>query len=128
MEYSMKIRVIDDEKDIEVLFRQKFRKELSSGTFQFLFYFSGEEALDYLKVNGTTDLVLILSDINIPGINGLDLLRIIKEQYNSSLKVYMITAYGDDESRHKAFHIGCADYITKPLDFDQLRKCILDAE
>jgi DNA-binding response OmpR family regulator len=128
MEYSMKIRVIDDEKDIEVLFRQKFRKELSSGTFQFLFYFSGEEALDYLKVNGTTDLVLILSDINIPGINGLDLLRIIKEQYNSSLKVYMITAYGDDESRHKAFHIGCDDYITKPLDFDQLRKCILDAE
>jgi len=124
----MKIMVVDDEKDVEVLFRQKFRKELRTGKFQFHFSFSGEEALDYLKKNGTTDLVLILSDINMPSMNGLELLQIIKEQYPDAPKVFMITAYGDDESRQKAYKFGCDDYLTKPIDFDHLRKRVNPGE
>jgi two-component system chemotaxis response regulator CheY len=121
----MKIMVVDDEKDVEVLFCQKFRKELRTGIFCFYFSFSGEEALAYLKENGITDLALILSDINMPGMNGLELLRFIKEKSPDAPKVYMITAYGDDESRQRAYNFGCDDYITKPLDFERLRRCIL---
>jgi CheY-like chemotaxis protein len=117
--------VIDDEKDVEVLFKQKFRKELRNSSFEFHFSFSGEEALQYLNTNGTTNLVLILSDINMPGMNGLELLRIIKERFPDAPKVFMITAYGDEESRQKAYQYGCEDYITKPLDFNKLREKIL---
>ena len=124
----MKIMVVDDEKDVEVLFRQKFRKELRNGVIQFQFFFSGEDALQYLNTNGTTNLVFILSDINMPGMNGLELLRIIKEQYPDAPKVFMITAYGDDHSRRKAFDFGCDDYFTKPIDFNNMRERILTTE
>jgi CheY-like chemotaxis protein len=121
----MKIMVIDDEKDVEVLFRQKFRKELRTSSFEFHFSFSAEEALQYLTTNGTTNLILILSDINMPGMNGLELLRIIRDRFPDAPKVFMITAYGDEESRQKAYQYGCDDYITKPLDFNKLREKIL---
>jgi CheY-like chemotaxis protein len=124
----MKVMVIDDEKDVEVLFRQKFRKELRNGVIQFQFFFSGEDALQYLNTNGATNLVLILSDINMPGMNGLDLLQIIKEQYPYTPKVFMITAYGDENSRRKAFDFGCDDYFTKPIDFNNMRERILTTE
>ena len=97
----MKIIVIDDEKDVQILFRQKFRKEIRSGTLQFHFALSGEEGLQYLQLNGTTDIYLILSDINMPGMNGLELLQEIKQQY-PGLTVYMITAYGDDYNYREA--------------------------
>ena len=76
----MKIIVVDDEKDVQFLFQQKFRKEIRSGTIQFHFAFSGEEGLQYLQINGTTDIYLILSDINMPGMNGLELLKKIKKR------------------------------------------------
>jgi len=107
----MKIIVIDDEKDVQILFRQKFRKEIRSGTLQFHFALSGEEGLQYLQLNGTTDIYLILSDINMPGMTGLT--------------VYMITAYGDDYNYREAIARGCDDYLTKPLNFEDLKDKIL---
>ena len=119
----MKIMVIDDEKDVQILFQQRFRKEIKSGKIRFHFAFSAEEGLDYMKRNGTTDLVLILSDINMPGKNGLDLLREIKEMH-PELPVFMITAYGDENNFRLAQEYGCDDYLTKPLDFSELKERI----
>ena len=121
----MKIMVVDDEKDVQVLFQQKFRKELRAGKMEFHFAFSGQDGLDYLTSNGTTDLVLILSDINMPGMNGLELLAKIK-QLNPELPVYMITAYSDESNYSQAMEFGCDDYFTKPLDFDSLKQKIVE--
>lgn len=116
--------VVDDEKDIQLLFEQRFRKEIKSGKVAFLFAFSGEEARDYLETNGHADLNQILSDINMPGMNGLELLRWIKNNY-PKLKVAMITAYGDQENYEQAIEYGCDDYMTKPIDFDNLKEKVL---
>ena len=123
----MKIVVVDDEKDVQILFQQKFRKEIRSGAVQFHFAFSGEEGLQYLQLNGTTDIYLILSDINMPGMNGLELLKEIKKEY-PGLMVYMITAYGDERNYHEAVANGCDDYLTKPLNFDDLKNKILNQD
>lgn len=120
----MKIMVVDDEQDIKLLFEQTFRKEIKSGKLTFLFAFSGEEAQDYLKSNGSGELKQILSDINMPGINGLELLKWIKDNY-PELKVAMITAYGDQNNYEKALEYGCDDYMTKPINFDQLKEKVL---
>ena len=120
----MKIIVVDDERDVQILFQQKFRKEIRSGIFQFHFAFSGEEGLQYLQINGTRDIYLILSDINMPGMNGLELLKKIKKDY-PGLVVYMITAYGDEYNYHQAMANGCDDYLTKPLNFDDLKNKLL---
>lgn len=119
----MKIMVVDDEKDVEFLFKQKFRKELKAGQIEFHFAFSAEAALDYLENQGVTDIVLILSDINMPGMNGLELLKIIKEKF-LQLRVFMITAYGDEQNYQKSIEYGADDYLTKPIDFDELKKKI----
>ena len=121
----MKIIVVDDEKDVQILFQQKFRKEIRSGKIQFHFAFSGEEGLQYLQINGTTDIYLILSDINMPGMNGLELLKKIKTNY-PGLMVYMITAYGDECNYREAVAYGCDDYLTKPLNFDDLKNKLLN--
>jgi len=121
----MKIIVVDDERDVQFLFQQKFRKEIRSGKIKFHFAFSGEEGLQYLKINGITDIYLILSDINMPGMNGLDLLKKIKEKY-PGLVVYMITAYGDENNYREAIARGCDDYMTKPLNFNDLKEKILN--
>lgn len=121
----MKIMVVDDEQDVQILFQQRFRKEIRSGRVAFHFAFSGEESLAYLQDHGTADLVLILSDINMPGMNGLELLKEIKG-LDPEMKVVMITAYGDEENYRKAQEYGCDDYLTKPLDFDDLKRRILD--
>lgn len=120
----MKIMVVDDEKDIKILFEQRFRKEIKSGKVAFLFAFSGEEACDYLKSNGSENLNQILSDINMPGMNGLELLKWIKDNY-PELKVAMITAYGDQNNYKQAVEYGCDDYLTKPIDFGQLKNKVL---
>ena len=112
--------VVDDEKDMKILFEQRFRKEIKSGKVAFLFAFSGEEACDYLKSNGTDNVNQILSDINMPGMNGLELLKWIKN-YFPELKVAMITAYGDQNNYQQAIEYGCDDYMTKPIDFIQLK-------
>lgn len=118
----MKILVVDDEKDIQMLFEQRFRKELRSGVIQLAFAFSGEEALTYLSQHHH-EAVLILSDINMPGMSGLDLLSHIKERYeNPPPIVMMITAYGDSENYSKAMELGADDFLTKPLDFGILKE------
>lgn len=120
----IKVMVVDDETDVQILFQQQFRRELKAGTIVFHFSFSGEEAHKYLEEHDATDLVLILADINMPGMSGLELLKRIKEKY-STPKVFTITAYGDEKNYQIAKQYGCDDYITKPIDFDELKKKIL---
>ncbi len=115
----MRIMVVDDEQDVQLLFRQKFRKEIKTGEIKFDFASSAEEALEYLQRETSNHLVLILADINMPGMNGLELLKIIKEKF--SLKVFMITAYGDDHNYLTAMEYGADDYLAKPVDFEQLK-------
>src|SRR4249920_2755743 len=102
----MKILVVDDEMDVRFLFQQHFRKEIKGGEMEFMFAFSGEEALRYLEQHNH-EAVLILSDINMPGMSGLQLLRRIKETYETpSPHVIMVTAYGDEENYHHAMNSG----------------------
>jgi CheY-like chemotaxis protein len=118
----MKILVVDDERDIQLLFQQRFRKEIKEGEINFAFAFSGEEALDYMK-NNFHEAVLILSDINMPGMSGLELLKQIKEKYATPPPVVMmITAYGDDRNYQEAMLLGADDFLTKPVDFANLKE------
>jgi len=120
----MKILVVDDEKDIQPLFEQRFRREIRKGEIQFDFAHSGEEALQYLHKNNQ-EAVLILSDINMPGMSGLELLDKIKQEYNEPPPVVMmITAYGDSENYNQAMELGADDFITKPVDFTALKEKI----
>ena len=116
-----KILVVDDERDIKFLFEQRFRNEIKEGMLHFEFAFSGEEAFEYL-VNYYEENLLILSDINMPGMNGLELLqKIIQEEFNPPPVVIMITAYQDQDTYLRAKELGATDYFTKPLDFHVLK-------
>jgi len=119
----MKILVVDDEADVQPLFIQRFRKEIRNGEFEFSFALSGEEALGYLHQNHS-EIVLILSDINMPGMSGIELLTRIRHEYDSPPPpvVMMITAYGDEENRRQAIDNGANDFLTKPLDFSLLKE------
>ena len=118
----MKILVVDDEKDVQILFEQRFRKEIKTGEINFVFAFSGEEALVYLNKH-EHEAVLILSDINMPGMSGLDLLMHIKQKYHKPPPVVMmITAYGDAENFKIAQDLGADDFLTKPVDFTSLKE------
>ncbi len=119
----IKIMVVDDEHDIAALFKQQFRKEIREKKVDFHFAFSAEDALKYLENALSADIVLILSDINMPGMNGLELLRIIKERF-SYLKVFMITAYNDKEKYDTAIRYGAEDFLAKPIDFEKLKNQI----
>jgi len=117
----MKILVVDDEKDVQVLFKQRFRKEIRNNILNFVFAFSGEEALEKLDVM-KQEAVLILSDINMPGMSGLELLAHIKQTYHKPAPVVMmITAYGDEDNRNTAKELGADEFLTKPLDFTALK-------
>ncbi len=120
---TVKILIVDDEQDVELLFRQRFRKELKEGFFYFHFAFSAQSALDFLKSLEPFDVVLVLSDINMPGMNGLEMLRLIKTDF-PELKVIMVTAYGDDNNHSTALNYGADDFITKPVDFSLLKERI----
>lgn len=118
----MKILVVDDEADVQPLFLQRFRKEIKNHELDFDFAFSGEDALTYLEEKHS-EVVLILSDINMPGMSGLDLLVKIREDYdNPPPLVMMITAYGDEENKNSALQRGANDFLTKPLDFNILKE------
>ena len=117
---TIKILVVDDEEDVQVLFKQKFRKEIKKGILKFDFVLCAEEALEYLQLGAAASVVLILSDINMPGMNGLELLKIIKTEY-SHLKVFMLTAYSNDQNQQLAENYGADDYLTKPIDFKKLK-------
>jgi CheY-like chemotaxis protein len=117
----MNILVVDDEKDMQMLFEQRFRKEIRSGQVRFAFANSGEEALAYLQEHHH-EAVLILSDINMPGMSGLELLQHIKQKYETPPPVVMmVTAYGDEENYNQAMRLGANDFLTKPLDFSLLK-------
>lgn len=112
---SVSILIVDDEPDIAELFRQRFRRETRQGTYVLHFAASGEEALNLLAHDIEPQLIVILSDINMPGMDGLTLLQEVKRRY-PRLPVIMVTAYGDDERRRRAAEYGASDFITKPVD------------
>lgn len=118
----MKILVVDDEKDIQTLFEQRFRKEIRNNKVEFVFAFSGEEALQKLEL-WEHEAILILSDINMPGMSGLQLLEKVKQRYlKPPPVVMMITAYGDSENYRVARDLGADDFLTKPVDFATLKE------
>src|SRR5215218_9464554 len=117
----MKVLVVEDEKDMQTLFEQRFRREIREQRIDFAFANSGEEALNYLN-HHNHEAVLILSDINMPGMSGLELLKHIKQTYSTPPPVVMmVTAYGDAENYNQAISLGADDFLTKPLDFALLR-------
>jgi len=117
---SFSILIVDDEPDIADLFRQRFRREVRQGQYVLHFADSGEEALRRLA-EIRPELIVILSDINMPGMDGLELLREVR-RLPPELPVLMVTAYGDDERRRRADELGAAAFLTKPVDFDQLKQ------
>jgi CheY-like chemotaxis protein len=117
---SLLILVVDDEPDVEVLFRQQFRRDLRSGRFVMDFAQSGARALELIEAAANVTLILILSDINMPGLSGLELLPKARAA-RPDVPVIMITAYGDAETKRKALEYGAEALLTKPIDFDALR-------
>ncbi len=121
---SALILVVDDEPDVADLFRQQFRRDLRANRFLIDFALSAEEALGKVEsASQRTDLILILSDINMPGMSGLDMLPKAREA-RPDVPVIMITAYGDAETRRRAAERGAAGLFTKPIDFPELRRTI----
>ena len=117
---TVSILAVEDESDVAELYRQRFRREVRQGTYAMHFANSGEDALDKLAGGVEPNLIAILSDINMPGMDGLDLLGEVKRRY-PELPVMMVTAYGDDERRRRAKELGVAECLTKPVDFALLK-------
>lgn len=121
---AFKILIVDDEHDVELLFRQRFRKQLREGVLELNFAFSGEEALTYLHSSTPADVALILSDINMPGMTGFELLEKVKEEY-PQLKIMMVSAYGAEAHTNKATLLGADDFLAKPIDFKILEEKLI---
>jgi CheY-like chemotaxis protein len=117
---TVSILVVDDESDVAELFRQRFRREVRQGTYAVHFATSGEEALGKLEGGIEPTLIVILSDINMPEMDGLTLLGEIKRRF-PDLPVMMVTAYDDTERRRRASELGAFEFLTKPVDFDRLK-------
>ena len=118
---SVLILVVDDEPDVADLFNQQFRRELRAGQFSLDFALSGEAALERVSRRDDADLILVFSDINMPGMTGLELLPHVREA-RPDVPVIMITAYGDAETRRLALEGGAAGLVVKPIDFALLRE------
>ena len=116
----MKFLIVDDEKDVEMLFRQKLRKEVRSGDIELEFAFSGIEALEFLRSHQPPEVMYIFSDINMPGMTGLELLDKVKAEF-PQIQVTMISAYGDKENYNRAINSGAKGFFVKPIDFDSLK-------
>jgi two-component system, chemotaxis family, chemotaxis protein CheY len=116
-----KILVVDDELDVPSLFLQKFRKEIKNEALEMHFAHNGEDALQFINSHEINEYV-ILSDINMPGMSGLELVKKIRDLYGkSNPRIMMISAYGDEANQTAAFNLGADDFITKPIDFIQLK-------
>jgi CheY-like chemotaxis protein len=118
---SAYILVVDDEPDVENMFRQHFRRDLRSGRFMIEFALSAPDALEQLRSIPDPSLILILSDINMPGMSGLEMLPKVKAE-RASVPIIMITAYGDDTTKKRATELGAAGLLAKPVDFVLLRR------
>ena len=118
---SVSILIVDDEPDVAELFRQRFCREVRQGQYVMHFAGSAEEALDKLDTGIRPELIVVLSDINMPGMDGLALLREVRGR-RADLPVIMVTAYGDDERRRRAQEYGAAEFVTKPVDFELLKR------
>jgi CheY-like chemotaxis protein len=121
----MKILIVDDEQDVEIMFLQKFRREIKSKLLEVEFAFSGQQALDFLSKSDSPDVVYVFSDINMPGMSGLELLENIKARF-PHIQVSMISAYGDRENYNKAIKSGAKGFFTKPVDFESLKNEIAE--
>jgi CheY-like chemotaxis protein len=117
---NLLILVVDDEPDVEVLFRQQFRHDLRAGRFTMEFAQSGDMALQRITDAAAVSIILILSDINMPGMSGLELLPKAKAM-RPDVPIIMVTAYGDAETKRKALENGAEALLTKPIDFETLR-------
>lgn len=120
---TLGILVVDDEPDVEDLFRQRFRAELRSGQVALHFATSAEQALERISGGLQPEAVLVLTDINMPGMSGLDLLPRLRERF-PRIPVVMVTAYGDQENRRRALDRGATELVTKPVDFVALKKLV----
>ena len=118
---SVLVLVVDDEPDVEALFRQQFRRDLRTQRFMMDFAHSAADALSRIAGTIGQSLILILSDINMPGMTGLEMLPKVKEM-RPEVPVIMITAYGDAETKRKALESGAEGLLTKPIDFGLLRQ------
>lgn len=114
-----KILVVDDERDLELIYRQHFKKAIGAGELNFQFAFSGDEAMAMLGQTGDSDFVM-LTDINMPGMSGLELLQKVKLQYPDAM-VYVVSAYDMEEYQLSARQLGAAEFIPKPIDFIELK-------
>ncbi len=119
----MKILVVDDEPAVERLFTLRFRKESRSGKVELVFAHSGSEALAYLEENNSLELAFILADINMPQMNGFELLEKLRDRYPQK-KIFMVTAYDDQLNRSRAIELGATEYLVKPIDFKKLKEKI----
>jgi two-component system, chemotaxis family, chemotaxis protein CheY len=118
------ILVVDDESDVKTLFEQRFRKEVKSGEISFAFALNADDAMEYLCEHEKS-VSLVLSDINMPGKSGLELLSRVKRGLTDPPPIMvMITAYGDEENHRKAISLGADDFFTKPIDFFKLKERI----
>lgn len=118
-----KVLIVDDESDVETLFRQYFRREIRTGEVEFLFALSATEAIDKLEKGEPPEIIYMFSDINMPGMNGFELLSVVQEKF-PAVKVCMISAYGTNDYKHKAKELGADTYFTKPVDFSLLKQKI----
>lgn len=121
----MKILIVDDELDVEMLFRQKFRQEVKSSKIELVFAFSGQEAIELLEKENPPNVMYVFSDINMPGMTGLELLEQVRIRF-PQIKISMISAYGDKENHDRAIQSGAKEFFTKPIDFNSLKKEILE--
>ena len=117
----VRILIVDDEQDVEILFKQQFRREIRSGELDLAFAFSGREALMVLESTEPPEILYVFSDINMPGMTGLELLDTVKKRF-PAIQVSMISAYGDDENYQSAIQSGAKEFFTKPINFDTLKQ------
>lgn len=122
---TVRILMVDDEPDAKELFRQNFRREIRKGAYVFDFAESGNEALQYLDAADTQQVVLVLSDINMPGMTGIELLEKVRSQW-PAIPVFMITAYGDQSTERTVLELGAQQFLTKPVDFAALKHQLSD--
>lgn len=117
----VKVLFVDDEPDFELLTKQKFRKQIAKGDFELLFAQSGQEALDLIEKEH--DIAVVVSDVNMPEMDGLTLLEKLKE-FNPAIKTIIVSAYGDTKTLRSAMNKGVFDFVTKPVDFNELADAI----